>query len=129
MSYIFSVVNMDPVPDKPGCYTLSGNKSREEVLNALSEYLKTIPYKDSTLYDYFDFLHPELFADKNKAIPEFHYIIAYWVPGSSEGYYFHIDSLFYDKVTRLITGKTLGGWDEALIMNNEINKFFAQSYF
>ena len=123
---------IEETPEKKAHWTEDRNATPEEICEALTEYLKSIPYKEDTIFGYMDYLSGSWPISRDlydKPIPAFQYIICYPVQGSSEGWYFHIEvyGIAGERV-HLLTGKTLNGMEDALNINTEINRFILRSW-
>ena len=102
----------------------------QEFYDALIEYLKTVPLDDEyTVEGILDYLSCHAgWSEMHKQIPKFRWIYCWFTRGGNEGYYFHIESAFFDKTSQLFLAKTLSGDLEiALKINTAICRFICET--
>ena len=129
---LFELTRSKRHPTKPGQFVNDRNCTYQELRDALKLYLESIndpddlwPDESFSLYDSLDYLHTDLKQHPNKPIPDFACIYAWVTPGSSEGFYFHVDVCNSDtEKSPLLLGKTLSfDVNKALEIMNQINRF------
>ncbi len=144
----FEISKWIPDPEMPGTnyIVFDRNCSVKELIVGLTEYLSSVKLhlhggdSQETVYDLLDYISGTVNLIFYQDIPEFRFIYCYIVEGGSEGYYFHISVAVKTPIPdhpdpnynglseqRLITGKTLMGLQEALLINHYINSFLIQS--
>lgn len=121
-----------PSPNNPGCVVIDKMITYEEFTAALISHLKSAQMDDETkVYDWLDYVSPEKSEydgrKEQPKIPVFRWLYASCVPGSSEGYYFHIEVMPAQRGSspeNIVIAKTLNT-DKATVMAimNAINEF------
>ena len=127
------LIKYKEIEDKPGYVRQSGSITYREFSEALENYLKSIKMDEKySVYDWLDYISTSQHGRKiNDNIPMFSRIWAYPVPGSNEGYYFHIDVLVRTekecKTENILLAKTLSEKpDIVLAINTAIQRFLMQ---
>jgi hypothetical protein len=97
----------DPVRAKEGFVQHVGNRKISAIYNDLRKRLE----KANLLHEieYFEVMAG---VDATAEFPKYRWIACYAVPGTSEGWYIHVDANKDDKRTLIFLGKVLGGSDD-----------------
>ena len=139
----FEFEKYEPVPDKPGYHRHVRNCTKGEFEDALEEYLKyewvssrnNKGYSDChSVFDWLDYMSIQselgIVEKRDEEIPDFRWIICWFVEGGSEGHYFHIEAVEPQTHQHipLILAKTLSG-DPGLanMINMHINQFIVRA--
>jgi hypothetical protein len=127
-----------PKVDKPGFVSFDRMITYKELDNGLEEYLKSHTIKDErdgevkSAYDWLDYVHVDYEARKKETaeIPQYHWIYAFMLHGSNEGFYFHIAARLRENenFTNIVTAKTLSfDISIALKINEIFNRFILEN--